>query len=175
MEIVTARISAKDTTMQRITTIALFIVSSILGAGMASAQTYAVQATMPFNFTVANKVLPPGTYKIVPVTDGVVEIKSQDKQVSTLSATSPDTGADSDWLPSTQPENGGKLVFDKFGDQYFLRQVLGGAFALNALNVDLPSSKSEKRARTQEITVNNQTHALVAEPRQVVVAATQSN
>jgi hypothetical protein len=172
MEIVMARISAKDTTMQRIITIALFAVSSILGASMASAQTYAVQATMPFNFTVANKVLPPGTYKIVLVADGVVEIQSQDKQVSTLSATSPDTGADSDWLRSTQPENGGKLVFDKFGDQYFLRQVLGGAFAFN---VDLLSSKSEKRARTQEITVNNQTHALVAEPSQVFVAATQSD
>ena len=148
--------------MQRITTIALFTVSSILGAGIASAQTYAVQATMPFNFTVGNKVLPAGTYKIVPVGDDVVEIQSQDKQVWTLSPTLPN---------STLPENGGKLVFDKFGDQYFLREVLGGS----DLNVDLPSSKSEKRARTQETTVDNQTHALVAEPSQVFVATSQSS
>lgn len=152
--------------MQRITALALFMVSSILGAGMASAQTHGVKATMPFDFTVGGKLLPPGTYKILAVTndtDDVIEIQNQDKTVSILSQSSPDS--------SVSP-NGGKLVFDKVGDQYFLREVLGGAFALN---VDLPSSKSEKYARTREATVNNQTHASVALPTQVFVAATQSN
>ena len=142
--------------MQRIKTIALFTLATIFGAGAALAQTNAVQATMPFDFTVGNKLLPPGTYKVVPVNDSVIEIQNNNRQVAVLSQTSPD---------STATANG-KLVFDKFGDQYFLREVLGGPFALN---VSLPSSKSETRARTQEATVNNQIHALAVEPSQVFV------
>lgn len=143
--------------MQRIKTIALFTLATIFGAGAALAQTHAVQATMPFDFTVGNKLLPPGTYKILPVTDSVIEIQSNHNgQLAILSQTSPD---------STATAND-KLVFEKFGDQYFLREVLGGPFALN---VNLPSSKSEKKARTQEATVNNQIHALAVEPTQVFV------
>jgi hypothetical protein len=149
--------------MKRITALSLFMVSSILGAGMASAQTHGVKATMPFDFTVGGKLLPPGTYKILFLNDDVIQIQSQDKAVSVLSQSSPDS--------SVSP-NGAKLVFDKFGDQYFLREVLGGAFALN---VDLPSSKSERYVRTREATVNNQTHASAAEPTQVFVATTQLN
>jgi hypothetical protein len=144
--------------MQSIKTIALFTLATIFGAGAALAQTHAVQATMPFDFTVGNRLLPPGTYKIVPVTDAVIEIQNNsNKKLAVLSQMSPD---------STRSENGGNLVFDKFGDQYFLREVLGGP---SALNVNLPSSKSEKRARTQEATVNNQIHALAVEPSQVFV------
>jgi hypothetical protein len=149
--------------MKRITALALFAVSSMVGAGMASAQTHGVKATMPFDFTVGSKLLPPGTYKILPVNDDVIEIQNQDKTVSILSQSSPD---------SSVSENGGKLVFDKFGDQYFLREVLGGAYALN---VNLPASKSEKYAHTREATVNNQTHASVAQPSRIFVAATASN
>lgn len=149
--------------MKRITALALFTVSSILGAGMAMAQTHGVKATMPFDFTVGGKLLPPGTYKILAVNDDVIEIQNQEKTVSILSQSSPD---------STVSEDGGKLVFDKFGDQYFLREVLGGA---SALNVNLPSSKSERYVRTREATVNNQTHASAAEPTRVFVATTQSN
>jgi hypothetical protein len=150
--------------MKRITALALFAASSLLGAGMASAQTHGVKATMPFDFTVGGKVLPPGTYKIVPVTDAVIEIQNNSNgQVAVLSQTSPN---------SSRAENGGKLVFDKYGDQYFLREVLGGA---SALNVSLPASKSEKYVRNREVTVNNQTHASATEPTQVFVATTQSN
>ena len=149
--------------MKRITSLALFAFSSIIGGALASAQTHGVEATMPFDFTVGGKLLPPGTYKILSVTDGVVEIQNQDKTVAILSQSSPD---------SSVSENGGQLVFDKFGDQYFLREVLGGPYALN---VDLPSSKSERNVRTREVAVNNQTHASVVEPTQVFVATTQSN
>ena len=149
--------------MKRITSLALFAFSSILGGTVASAQTHGVNATMPFDFTVGGKLLPPGTYKILAVNDDVVEIQNQDKTVAILSQSSPD---------SSVSENGGKLVFDKLGDQYFLREVLGGPYALN---VNLPSSKSERNVRTREVTVNNQTHASVVEPTQVFVATTQSN
>lgn len=149
--------------MKRITSLALFAFSSILGGAVASAQTHGVEATMPFDFTVGGKLLPPGTYKILAATDDVVEIQNHDKTVAILSQSSPD---------SSVSDNGGKLVFDKFGDQYFLREVLGGAYALN---VDLPSSKSERNVRTREVTVNNQTHASAVEPTQVFVPTTQSN
>ena len=46
--------------MKRITAIALFAAASALGAGHALAQDHAVQATMPFDFTVGNKLLPQG-------------------------------------------------------------------------------------------------------------------
>ena len=51
--------------MKRITAIvALLAAASTIGLGNAFAQGNAVRATMPFDFTVGNKVLPAGTYTI---------------------------------------------------------------------------------------------------------------
>ena len=131
--------------MKRITALALFTAATTLAAGNALAQIGGVKATMPFSFIVGNKVLPTGTYTIIPATDTTVAIQDWDKHVSVLSNVSQD---------SEQSKNGAELVFDKFGDKYVLREVLGGS--AGALNVNLPLSKSEERVRKQEVMAHNQ-------------------
>ncbi|MBV8114110.1 MAG: hypothetical protein JO300_05170, partial [Silvibacterium sp.] len=50
--------------MKRITTTALFILAALVTAGGAVAQDRAVRATVPFDFTVGDKLLPAGNYEI---------------------------------------------------------------------------------------------------------------
>src|SRR6201999_3188375 len=74
-----------DVIMKRITAIALFILASMVSAGSASAQDNGVRATIPFDFTVGNKVLPSGTYTIKPEQANVVAIVNREKSVTVLS------------------------------------------------------------------------------------------
>jgi hypothetical protein len=64
-------------------------------------------------------------------------IRSQDDRFHALTTTYP---AD----PST---SGGKVTFTKYGNQYFLHEVLCSALSMN---VALPKSRLEKQARIQE-------------------------
>jgi hypothetical protein len=141
--------------MKRITVLALFSAAATLAAGNLLAQAHAVQATMPFDFMVGNKILPSGTYTVVPVTDDVIAIQNSDKKVVALSQASSDT---------RQLPNGAALIFDKYQNQYFLREVLGGPSTLNA---DLPWAKSERKARTQETMAHDQS--------QISIAASEGN
>lgn len=130
--------------MKRITALSLFSAAVTLAAGNLFAQAHAVQATMPFDFIVGNKMLPSGTYSVIPVTDDVIAIQNSDKKVVVLSEVSSD---------SRQLPDGAALIFDKYRNQYILREVLGGSFTLN---VQLPGSKSERKDRTQETMAHNQ-------------------
>jgi hypothetical protein len=136
--------------MKRITAITLFAFASILGAGAAVAQDRGVQANVPFDFTVGNKLLPAGTYTITPASEGVIAIQNRDKHVLILSAALPD---------GKEAKNGGELVFDRYADQYFLREILCDAAAMN---VELPATKAEKQARMQEAKVQNASQVEVA-------------
>jgi len=51
------------------------------------------------------------------------------------------------------------LVFDKYGDQYFLSEILCGPASINA---SLPPTKSEKQARMQQAALHNASHVFVA-------------
>jgi hypothetical protein len=101
--------------MKRITIVALFAAASMVGLGNAFAQGYAVRATMPFDFSIGSKVLPAGTYKINRFHNDLIEIQNQDKDIAILSTSFSD---------DAQSKNGAVLIFDKCGDQYFLREVL---------------------------------------------------
>jgi hypothetical protein len=46
----------------------------------------------------------------------------------------------------------GELVFNKYGDQYFLREIL---CSQAAMNMSVPASKQEKRARAQEASLSH--------------------
>ena len=50
--------------MKHITAIALFIAATVITAGKAIAQDYAVRATIPFSFSVNGKQLPAGNYTL---------------------------------------------------------------------------------------------------------------
>ena len=138
--------------MKRITASFLFAFAGIVGTSAALAQEHPIRATVPFSFTVGSKQLPAGAYSITPASDDAIEIRNRDAHFAILSAVSSD---------SEQPSKGAQLVFNKYGDQYFLREVLGGPAAVNA---SLPASKSEDRARHQQTMAEN--HSQISIPAQ---------
>ena len=115
------------------------VVASFITVGNVSAQTDSVQATVPFNFSVGSTVLPSGTYIINSETPEVVMVRNKDhwnlaKKVLITPGNPQYAGV-------------GKLVFEKYGDEYFLNEILCPSAAIIA---DLPTSKREDRARTRE-------------------------
>jgi hypothetical protein len=129
--------------MKRITVAALFTLAGVLGVGTAFAQDHDVRATVPFNFTVGDRVLPAGTYLIAPAMDGAIEIWNTQAKASVLTQAFPD---------SNRASKGGELVFQEYAGQYFLREILCESAAMN---VNLPSTKIEKRARIEEAKLHN--------------------
>ena len=122
--------------MKRITSaIALFVASIFITAGVWA---QSVKATIPFDFTVANTTVPSGTYIISSAsTDHLVLRISDQKHVHLLSTALPN------------PANAGRanvVVFHKYGNQYFLSEILSETASMN---LRLPVRKAEKRARMQ--------------------------
>ena len=123
--------------MKRITGLA-FLTAALISMGSACAHAQAPRFTVPFDFTVGNQVFPAGTYRVsYSATKTAILIRRQDDRFQALTTTYP---AD----PST---SGGKVTFAKYGNQYFLHEVLCSAVSMN---VALPTSRLEKRARIQE-------------------------
>ncbi len=125
--------------MKRIAAIALFVASTLLTVGSAVAQDRQVKATVPFNFTVNNSWLPAGTYTIGSNSDtpNLLSIRDRAKSVHILA------------MGLTDPrdsEKVGKLVFHRYGNQYFLSEIRCGSASMN---VHFPATKLEKKARTQ--------------------------
>jgi len=125
-----------------ITSIALFALVSFVTVGSISAQEQAVKANVPFDFTVGDKLLPAGTYTISEENANVLKIQNRDRGVAILAL------ATSDGNESKT----GELVFHKYGDQYFLREIL---CSQASLNMAVPASRQEKRARAQEASLSH--------------------
>ena len=94
------------------------LLSLLLVAGSATAQTVRVRADIPFNFAVGSKTYPAGTYSIGTIGD-------RDDKVLLLNA---EDGKNSMAIFSNAAQNltpadKTKLVFSRYGNQYFLSQV----------------------------------------------------
>jgi hypothetical protein len=118
--------------------IAVCLFASCAAAGTALAQDHAARATIPFNFNVGDRWVPAGTYLMTSDMKNpeVVSIHSEDGKITLLSVTQNDG----------RRLNADKLVFTKYGDQYFLHEIL---CSLCGINVAFPGSKHEKIARTR--------------------------
>lgn len=117
---------------------AVCLLASFAAAGTVSAQDHAARATIPFNFNVGNKWVPAGNYTITSNVSNphVLFIHSEDSKIALLSVTQSDERRlDAD-----------KLVFTKYGDQYFLHEILCSRCGMN---LAFPGSKHEKLARTR--------------------------
>jgi hypothetical protein len=136
--------------MKRITAIALLAIASFAMAGNSFAQSNGLKANVPFDFTVANKLLPAGTYTLHRASTWVIEIRNDDKPIAVLTIANQDG--------NTSP-NGGKLVFHKYGDQYFLSEILSD---WETMNVRVPRSKAETRVRLQQAMVHPTSEVYVA-------------
>jgi len=138
--------------MKRITAIALLAIANFAMAGTSFAQSNGVRATVPFDFTVGNKLFPSGTYTIKreSMTANVISIRNHDKPIAVLSLVHRD---------SNKSPNGGQLLFHKYGGQYFLSEIL---CEQADMNVEIPASKSEKRAQLQQATLEPSSQIAVA-------------
>lgn len=130
--------------MKRIATLALFALGGALGAGKAVAQDHEVRANIPFDFVVGNSMLPAGSYEITSIFSDVIAIRNSEVGHTVQSLASPD---------STQSASRAVLVFQQHDNHYFLCKILGGS---SGLNVALPESKLEERARTLDLMASNQ-------------------
>jgi hypothetical protein len=78
-----------------------------------------VQADVPFAFSLQGKAMPAGNYEIIALSDQAIEVRNLDTQRAQL-LLKPMT------VQSSKDENP-KLVFHKYGDQYFLSQIWNGS------------------------------------------------
>jgi hypothetical protein len=136
--------------MQRNKAIALLAIANFAMAGTSFAQSNGVRATVPFDFTVGDKLLPAGTYTIKEQSDHLIMIQNHDKPIAAVSLVNGD---------SHKSPNGGKLMFHRYGSQYFLSEILCDQASMN---LQVPTSKAEKRTALQEAKLGARSETLVA-------------
>jgi hypothetical protein len=94
-------------------------------------------ANIPFSFNVEGKSFPAGLYNVTrlnPQSDkAVLMIKSADGKVSKVVLTQP--------VQAVSPQESAKLIFSRYGEQYFLSQVWTPA---DNTGLELPKSRAEK-------------------------------
>jgi hypothetical protein len=111
------------------------LLSLLLMAGSAIAQTIHVRANVPFNFSVGNKTLPAGAYDIKTI--------SSDTKMLLLQARDGTSGmiVGSNVAEALEGAEKTKLVFNRYGSQYFLAEIWVGSAALGR---QLPKTSREK-------------------------------
>lgn len=119
--------------MKRFRVIPLLILAGFCTAGITQAQNRDVRAKVPFDFTVASKHLPSGSYEFITQPNSTIVIRNADQRIAVLAM----TGA-ADNLRDYRSV----LVFHKYGDSYFLREIHCPTISVNA---DFPQSKQEKQ------------------------------
>ncbi len=136
--------------MKRIAAIALLAIANFALAGTSFAQSKGVRADVPFAFTVGNQLLPAGTYTIKTESEGLIAIKNHDKPIAVLTLVDRD---------GAKPQNPGKLLFRKYGNQYFLSEILCSGAGMDA---SVHPSKAEKTVRLQQAMVQPSSEVFIA-------------
>jgi len=137
--------------MKRIPTLALFTLAALTALPGAMAQGVALKADIPFAFTVGDTPLPAGEYTISSPVSGLIRVSNdRTHDVATVSTShgNHDAGTNS------------KLLFNRYGDRYFLHRVF--CPGTSAMNVDIAVWSREKKAKTLEAKLNQSEQILVA-------------
>jgi hypothetical protein len=137
--------------MKRTFATALLAAASLVAPTGVSAQSRQ-QATIPFDFTVGERLLPAGTYVIKPLTPGVIAVLGWkgNTLVSTMTLVTP---------TDEVSKNPDKLVFHRYGDQYFLGEIRGG---LGEAVGTIATSRLEQRVQRQQGALANQDKTTIA-------------
>jgi hypothetical protein len=115
---------------------ALIGLGLLLATASAYAQTGVVKANVPFNFIVNKTQISAGQYRIQPLgstNSGALAIESSDGKM--VMAFLPNT------CESARPQETTKLVFHRYGSQYFLSQIWTAG---NERGNELPKSEQER-------------------------------
>ena len=94
------------------------LLSLLLVAGSAIAQTVHVRANIPFNFAVGNKTLPAGTYDVGTIDDldgKILLLQASDGNARMM--------VNSNAAENLKPADKSKLVFNQYGNRYFLSEI----------------------------------------------------
>ena len=94
---------------------AIVAAAVIVSAAAASAQTTDSIAKVPFAFTVGNKTLPPDVYRISRLPGHLDAVQIRGLRGGTIVASQPEGPDRNDPSP--------RLVFHRYGDSYFLREI----------------------------------------------------
>jgi len=124
------------------------LLSLLLMAGSAIAQTIHVRANVPFNFSVGNKTLPAGAYTI--------ETISPDAKMLLLRARvgKPSMMVGSNTAEALKGAEKNKLVFNHYGSQYFLSEI---RIEGSDVSYKLPKSRAEVELRAQNASASQMT------------------
>ena len=133
-------------------TAAVTILASTLMAGLncASAQT-ATKATIPFNFYVGSNRMPSGTYKLEAIRPDLLRLRKVDGGSDAYFLATTHSGA---LAPS-------KLVFSKYGNQYFLKETLktngqeSMTFAPGRLEKEIRSERASLPSESRILAASN--------------------
>jgi hypothetical protein len=124
--------------MKQLTIFALLSIAALIAVPTTHAQVQ-LKAKVPFAFTVADKPLPAGEYSICSPDRGVLRLVNSEQHTVALVAAV---------KGHSDPNGKNLIVFARYGDQYFLRQIVSQAS--EGLNVNVPLFNREKRARSSE-------------------------
>jgi hypothetical protein len=97
-------------------TLASLTLFTMLGVPVLYGQSGMLVANIPFDFNVGKASLPSGEYNVKPMSQGSIVIQSKDGRQSAIALTNV--------TDSPKSLAVGKLVFNRYGDQYFLSKVL---------------------------------------------------
>jgi hypothetical protein len=132
---------------QAYTSLAAIAFLALLSVPVIQAQSSMLVANIPFDFHVGKASLPSGVYDIKPLTPETLMIRSKDGQQVAVAAT----------IPVNSPEslNTGKLVFNRYGDQYFLSKALrpGGSTGQQLLKSRTEIEVAKNLSKPAEATV----------------------
>lgn len=118
--------------MNRIKILVFIVTASILQtASSLKAQQEVFSANVPFQFSVGNRTLPPGEYRVIRRNAFLTVENRRDSSSALVLASSADSSRDSQ----------ARLIFDQVNDLYFLRGVVAPADS-----IELAVSNTEKKA-----------------------------
>ena len=137
--------------------LAKWSLTALLTLNPAFAQPIA-KATIPFDFSVGGTKMTAGAYTVRSVVPGTVQLSRDDSKSSAIVITF--------GVQAQKPPQGASLVFNRYGNAYFLSQVWGAG---NSLGKQLQQSKPERESASAA-----SSGRLASAPAQVNVTLTSS-
>lgn len=116
----------------------IFVLALIVSVPMTQAQARA-RASVPFDFSLDQKSMPAGAYEISSLNDRVLVVRNLETRQAQLMIESMHVA-----LSQASAAPHAKLVFHKYGDQYFLAEVWDGQ---STIGIAFPESKREKELK----------------------------
>lgn len=148
--------------MRKLSLIVVTLSLLVIAGGVAAyAQvTDAIEADIPFSFTVGKMNLPAGKYTIKPLgslPEGVMEIRGADLKRARVFLT--------ENAQAAREPHKTELIFDQAGDQFFLSEIFEEG---NRFGVQVPKSRVEKKLEKEGVMI--QSHSVIVPAQDAVNA-----